>query len=70
MGMAQYDATLKLLLRGSARVALREITGTAIRTWHDVELPDARSLRLDVLGEAKDAGGLRQAGVRGGLHVD
>src|SRR5690242_17070513 len=52
--MPDYDGTLKLLLRTSAHVALREVTGTRIRNWLDEELPNPRSLRLDLLGEAAD----------------
>jgi hypothetical protein len=50
----QYDDTLKLLLRSSARATLREITGRAVKRWVDIELPKPRSLRLDLLGEAAD----------------
>lgn len=49
--MQGYDAALKLLLRGSPVVALRELTGTAVVKWLDVELPKVQSLRLDLLGE-------------------
>ena len=50
--MADYDGTLKLLLRKSAHVALREVTGVRIEKWIDGELPVPRSLRMDLLGEA------------------
>jgi predicted transposase YdaD len=49
--MADYDGTLKLLLRKSAHVALRGVTGVPIEKWLDSELPDPRSLRADLLGE-------------------
>ncbi len=52
--MPDYDGTLKLLLRKSAQVAVRHITGSPIQRWLDVELPDPRSLRLDLLGETSD----------------
>src|ERR1051325_5017766 len=52
--MPDYDGTLKLLLRKSAQVAVRHITGSPIQKWLDVELPDPRSLRLDLLGETAD----------------
>jgi hypothetical protein len=52
--MQEYDATLKLLLRQSARFAIRELTGTDIETWLDVELPKVQNLRVDLLGETRD----------------
>jgi len=52
--MADYDGTLKLLLRTSAHVALREVTGQPIKHWLDEELPNPRFLRMDLLGEADD----------------
>lgn len=53
--MQEYDATLKLLLRGSAKVTMREVTGGAIENWLDVELPKVQNLRVDLLGETGDA---------------
>jgi Domain of unknown function (DUF4351) len=52
--MQEYDTTLKLLLRGQARVAMRELTGTAIENWLDAELPKVQNLRVDLLGESAD----------------
>lgn len=52
--MQEYDATLKLLLRGSATVTVREVTGGAIANWLDVELPKVQNLRVDLLGETGD----------------
>ena len=52
--MQQYDAALKLLLRGAATVAVRELTGVAIANWLDTELPKVQNLRLDLLGETVD----------------
>jgi hypothetical protein len=52
--MQEYDVTLKLLLRSSARLALRELTGINIDTWLDAELPKIQNLRLDLLGKAAD----------------
>jgi len=52
--MQEYDATLKLLLRGSATVTMREVTGGAIANWLDVELPKVQNLRVDLLGETGD----------------
>ncbi|MGC9944869.1 MAG: hypothetical protein ABSF64_00600 [Bryobacteraceae bacterium] len=54
--MQEYDATLKLLLQGSARLTVRELTGTAVAQWLNVELPNVRNLRLDLLGETVDGG--------------
>ena len=53
--MQEYDIALKLLLQGSARVTMRELTGTAIEKWLDVELTKVRNPRVDLLGET--AGG-------------
>jgi hypothetical protein len=44
------------LLQGSASRTLRELTGTAIAKWLDVELPKVQNLRLDLLGETVDGG--------------
>jgi len=45
----EYDIALKLLLQGSAKLTMRELTGTAIEKWLDVELQSALNLRLDLL---------------------
>lgn len=52
--MHEYDVTLKSLLRGSAQIAMRELTGVAITKWLDVELPRFQNPRVDLLGEAAD----------------
>src|ERR1017187_8840500 len=49
--MQEYDIALKLLLQGSAKLTMRELTGTAIAKWLDVELPKVQNLRLDLLGQ-------------------
>ncbi len=54
--MQEYDVALKLLLQGSAALTMRELTGTAVAKWLDVELPKVRNLRLDLLGETADGG--------------
>jgi hypothetical protein len=36
--MQEYDVALKLLLRGSAKLTLRELTGTVVENWVDAEL--------------------------------
>jgi hypothetical protein len=48
--MQDYDVTLKLLLQGSAKLTLRELTGVTVEKWLDVELPKVQNLRMD-LGE-------------------
>ena len=55
--MQEYDVALKLLLQGSATLVMRELTGTAVAKWLDVELPKVQSVRnprLDLLGETVD----------------
>jgi hypothetical protein len=52
--MQEYDIALKLLLQGSAKLAMRELTGTTIAKWLDVELPKVQNLRLDLLGQTVD----------------
>jgi hypothetical protein len=54
--MQEYDVALKLLLKGSASLTMRELTGTAVAKWLDVELPKVQNLRLDLLGETVDGG--------------
>lgn len=56
--MQEYDVALKTLLKGSAALTLRALTGTAVAKWLDVELPKVRkaqNLPLDLLGQT--AGG-------------
>ena len=54
--MQEYDVTLKLLLQGSAKLTVRELTGTAVEKWLDVELPKVQNPRADLLGETADGG--------------
>ncbi len=54
--MQDYDVVLKLLLKGPASATMRELSGTAVAKWLDVELPKVRNLRLDLLGETVDGG--------------
>ena len=54
--MQEYDVALKLLLQGSATLTMRELTGTTVAKWLDVELPKVQNLRLDLLGETADGG--------------
>ena len=52
--MQEYDVILKLLLRGSAKLVLDELAGTAIARWLNVELPEVVNRRVDLLGETAD----------------
>jgi len=54
--MQEYDVALKLLLHRPASRIMRELTGTAVAKWLDVELPKVQNLRLDLLGETVDGG--------------
>ena len=49
--MQEYDIALKLLLQGSASLAIRKVTGVAVAKWIDVELPKVQNLRVDLLAE-------------------
>ena len=50
MSMQEYDVAFKLTLQ-RVDVAIRELTGTAITRWHNVEMPEIRAGRVDLLGE-------------------
>src|SRR5438874_12163014 len=52
--MQEYDIALKLLLRGSAGLTMRELTGTVVEKWLDVELPRMQNTRADLLGETRE----------------
>ena len=54
--MQEYDVTLKLLLRGSAKLTMRELTGAAVDEWLDVELPKVQNTRVDLLGHTNEDG--------------
>ena len=55
--MQEYDVALKLLLRGSAKLTMRELTGTSVETWLDVELSKVvQNTRVDLLGETEGNG--------------
>jgi hypothetical protein len=49
--MQDYDVALKLLLQRASRATIRELTGTAIDRWLDVELPKVQNQRADLLGQ-------------------
>lgn len=53
--MHEYDISLKLLLRSSGTETIRKLTsGAAIERWLDVEMPEVRNTRVDLLGETSD----------------
>jgi hypothetical protein len=45
-----YDVTLKLLFRKSARRVVAELAGGVVTHWLDKELPEIRNTRGDMLG--------------------
>ncbi len=52
--MHEYDITLKSVLRRLTGSVLLELTGFRVTRWHNVELPEVRSGRADMLGETAD----------------
>src|SRR5258707_12065279 len=52
--MQEYDTTLKSVLQRLSVRMLEQMTGFAVQRWHNVELPEVRSLRVDLLGETAD----------------
>lgn len=52
--MHEYDTVLKVLLQGSANSILEQITGVRVARWLNVELPEVRQTRVDLLGESAD----------------
>lgn len=48
--MNEYDTAFKLTLQ-HVDVTFHELLGTAITRWHNVEFPEIRSSRADLLGE-------------------
>ena len=52
--MHEYDTTLKLLLQRAAPRSLRELTGTDIASWLNVDLPELGDREVDLLGESRD----------------
>jgi hypothetical protein len=54
--MQEYDVALKVLLRGSAKRVMRELTGMVVEQWLDVELSKVQNPRVDLLGETVDKG--------------
>ena len=54
--MHDYGVTLKLVLQSSAGLMLRSLTGVNIERWLNVELPEVRNSRVDLLGATADDG--------------
>jgi hypothetical protein len=50
----EYDIALKSVIRRLSGSALEAITGFAIERWHNVEFPEVRVLRVDMVGETAD----------------
>jgi len=50
----EYDVALKTVIRRLSGAALQVLTGFAIERWHNVELPEVRTLRMDMVGETAD----------------
>ncbi len=49
--MHEYDTILKRLLMRFSPAAAAQLTGFEVRRWLNVELPELRNLRVDLLGE-------------------
>ena len=49
--MHDYDVAFKLILEQWVDLTIREIAGTTIARWLNVELPEVRNTRVDLLGE-------------------
>jgi len=50
----EYDIALKSVIRRLSGPTLQALTGFAIERWHNVELPEVRALRVDMVGETMD----------------
>jgi predicted transposase YdaD len=50
--MHEYDTAFKLTLQ-HVDVTFRELLGTPITRWHNIEFPEVRSARADLLGETE-----------------
>jgi Domain of unknown function (DUF4351) len=49
--MHEYDTILKRLMMRFSPAAAAQLTGFEVRRWLNVELPELRNLRVDLLGE-------------------
>jgi Domain of unknown function (DUF4351) len=54
--MHEYDTILKRLLMRFSPAAAAQLTGFEVRRWLNVELPELRNLRVDLLGETPGGG--------------
>jgi len=52
--MQEYDVALKSFLC-NGRESLLALTSVVVERWHNVELPEVRNLRVDLLGEGADS---------------
>src|SRR3954449_6768051 len=52
--MHEYDTALKNVLQRLKPALLQQVTGFAVARWHNVELPQIRTSRADLLGETVD----------------
>ena len=52
--MHEYDIALKSVIRRLTGDTLKAITGFPIQRWHNVELPEVRTLRVDMVGETAE----------------
>jgi len=50
----EYDSILKVLFQSSATATLRELTGTEVVHWLNVEFPKVQHRQVDLLGETGD----------------
>ena len=50
--MPRYDTACKLTLQ-HVDVAMRELVGSAVKSWKNIEFPQVRSPRADLLLETK-----------------
>jgi predicted transposase YdaD len=50
--MHEYDAALKITLQ-HVDVAIRDLVGSAVTRWHNIEFPKIESRRADLLGETE-----------------
>src|SRR5438876_9594529 len=52
---AGIRCSLEAAVARVGKLTMRELTGTAVEKWLDVELPKVQNTRVDLLGETADA---------------
>jgi hypothetical protein len=52
--MHEYDTVLKSVLQRMPAGMLQQVTDFAVTHWHNIELPEVRSSRVDLLGETAE----------------